>query len=188
MPEDKLMEILVDAAELPADQQIDFLLSKGVPEDQMDECLEAILMLDEADETGDGNIVATEPGEAAERLASDKDAALEEKAQKMADEDDSKVKVTSVDKDGDGDTDKETIEKKNPDDDEVKNSEAGDKPHDSEVAGEDLSDEEVNQIADELAGSFKPKNDVEDAMVEQALKNVNNKTGQFAKHLAQFKW
>ena len=65
-------------------------------------------------------------------------------AQQMSDEDGTEVDVTEVDKDGDGDTDKVTIEKQEPEDDDKsdKSDKSDDKPHDVTV----LSDARLKNI------------------------------------------
>ena len=80
------------------------------------------------------------------------------KAQQMADEDNTEVKVTEEDKDGDGDTDKMTIEKEIPVND-----------GDSELTEEE--DEELNDFSEEDDEPHDEK--------------ISNKTNQFAKLLGE---
>lgn len=116
-------QYVVDAADMPEDQRIPHLTSvklddgSSLSQEDIDEILEGIQELNNFDQDQDLNIANKEPEDAAERLSSDAEDELEQKAQKMADEDKTVVKQTEVDKDSDGDTDKVTTEKVEAEDD-----------------------------------------------------------------------
>lgn len=153
MSEDEFAKIIAQAANLPGDQQIDFMISKGIPEDEMDDALATLQALVDADTVGDENISDKEPHDAAERLASDAEDDIEQKAQNMADEDETEVTVTKEDSDGDGDVDKAEITKESPEEDSGFSSAAeffaklieNDKPHDEELNDEGNSTNSLAQ-------------------------------------------
>ena len=144
MDEEQLTNIIAQAAALSDDEVVPFLTDQGLSEEDIDEAMEVLEALKGMDAEAKDNITNTEPGDAAERIASDNMDDAEQAAAKMADEDDSEVTVTEEDKDSDGDMDKVTIKKEEPEDDmsltdeersaldAYMNGESGDTPHDAE--------------------------------------------------------
>ena len=142
MDEEEFAKLVAQAAGMQPDEATKFLTEQGLSADDVTDALDVLNQLNDNDITAKGVIAEKEPADAAERIASDEINEIEEQAQKMADEDDTPVKVTEEDSDSDGDTDKVTAEKKETDDDEVKNpseehSEAADEPNDSDELSED---------------------------------------------------
>lgn len=171
MDEELFAKAIAAAIELSDDEVVPYLEKAGLSPEEIDEALDVIEELGKANEQAYDNIASKEPGDSAERIASDKLAATEEAAQKMANEDDTEVKVTEEDKDEDGDSDKVTVEKSDNEDDgklsaeeeaalndfwggssdkSDNSDESDDKPHDSEV----LSDRSLKNIIGTLS-SFK---------------------------------
>lgn len=170
MDEELFAKAIAAAIELSDDEVVSYLEKAGLSPEEIDEALDIIEELSKVNEQTYDNIASKEPGDSAERIASDKMAATEEAAQKMANEDDTDVKVTEEDKDEDGDTDKVTVEKSDADDDsklsaeeeaalnefwgddsdDKVNDKAKDKPHDADV----VSDRSLKNIIGTLS-SFK---------------------------------
>jgi hypothetical protein len=171
--EEALARLVAQVVAMPPEARADYLKNEwGLDDNEVASLLEDVADVEAADSAADANVVAEgvksgNISDGLDRIASDQDAELEEKAVKMAKDDSTDVKVTETDKDSDGDTDKVEIEKKKPDDDEVKNSEEGDKPHDEEAAEEGPTDEEIDK-------AYAKAND--------------NKTNQFARHLSGIKY
>ena len=165
MSEEELTKAIAAAIELSDDEIVPYLEKAGLSPEEIDEALDIIEELSKANEQAYDNITSKEPGDSAERIASDKMAATEEAAQKMANEDGTAVKVTEEDKDDDGDTDKVTVEKSDNEDDSKLSAEeeaalnefwggnsdkSDDKPHDTDV----VSDRSLKNIIGTLS-SFK---------------------------------
>ena len=161
MDEEQLTQLVAEAMDLPADERIDFFVNKGMSEEEIDDALQTLQQVEDFDLEQDLNIASKEPEDAAERLSSDAEDDLEQKAQKMADEDNTPVTVTEEDTDGDSDPDKVTAEKEEPESDiarfedaadeltsEDNSSEEGDVPHDEETSEPENS---TNSIAKTLA-------------------------------------
>lgn len=159
--EEALARLVAQVVAMPPEARADYLKNEwGLNDDEVASLLEDVAAVENADNVADTNVTAEgiksgNISDSLDRIASDQDNELEEKAAKMAGSDGTDVTVAESDTDGDGDIDKAEIKKEKPEDD-SKNSEAEDKPHDKEVA--------------EIA--------------EGAIDKANgNKTNQFARHL-----
>ena len=138
MDEELLDEIFADLAadlvDLSDDEIKSRILKYGLDQADMKEVYDTVKAVQEAEALGDENLDPLNI-DAVDKLAD----ANTKSAKDMANEDQTKVKVTEEDKDSDGDTDKTTIEKEDPEDDkkltddatkELDNSsETEDKPH-----------------------------------------------------------
>lgn len=111
--EEMVTKIASEYIDMPEDKVLEELKTAGFDQEDIDDIMETI-----------AEVKAAETG------------STEEEAQQMANEDSTPVKVTEVDKDSDGDADKTVVEKKEPDDDGIKNpseehTKEDDKPNDS---------------------------------------------------------
>lgn len=164
--EEALARLVAQVVAMPPEARADYLKNEwGLDDNEVASLLEDVADVEAADSASDVNVVAEgvksgNISDSLDRIASDQDAELEEKAAKMADGDSTDVTVTETDKDSDGDVDKAEIEKKKPEDD-SKNSKAEDKPHDEEAA--EIAKSAINEAS-------------------------NNKTNQFARHLGGIKY
>lgn len=160
--EEALARLVAQVVAMPPEKRADYLKNEwGLNDDEVASLLEDVAAVENADNVADTNVTAEgiksgNISDSLDRIASDQDNELEEKAAKMAGSDGTDVTVTESDTDGDGDVDKAEIKKEKPEDD-SKNSEAEDKPHDK-----DLTDEQID---------------------EAYAKANGNKTNQFARHL-----
>lgn len=161
--EEALARLVAQVVAMPPETRAEYLKNEwGLNDDEVASLLEDVADVENADKAADTNVIAEgvkngNIDDSVDRIASDQDSELEEKAAKMAGGDNTDVKVTKTDTDGDGDVDKAEVKKEKPEDD-SKNSEAEDKPHDK-----DLTDEQIDE-------AYAEAND--------------NKTNQFAKHLS----
>lgn len=182
MDEELFAKAIAAAIELSDDEVVPYLEKAGLSPEEIDEALDIIeelgkaegladanldpINIDSVDKLADANIDPINI-DSVDKLA---DANTKKAAQKMANEDDTEVKVTEEDKDEDGDTDKVTVEKSDADDDsklsaeeeaalnefwgdngdDKVNDKAKDKPHDADV----VSDRSLKNIIGTLS-SFK---------------------------------
>lgn len=168
MDEKLLDEIFADlAADLVdlSDAEIkDRILKYGLSPEDMKEVYDTVKAVQEAEALGDENVDPLNL-DAVDALAD----ANTKAAKRMANEDQTKVKVTEEDKDSDGDADKTTIEKEDPEDD------------------MELTDEEraVIESMGTDEGTEEPDNssEVEDKPHEEP--KLKNKTNQFARFLGE---
>jgi len=157
-------DLAVDLVDLSDDEIKDRILKYGLDPADMKEVYDTVKAVQEAEALGDENIDPLNIDNV-DKLAD----ANTKVAKSMANEDQTKVKITEEDKDSDGDPDKTTIEKEDPEDD------------------MELTDEERTVI--ESMGSDKgteePDNssEVEDKPHEEP--KFKNKTNQFAKFLGE---
>ena len=161
--EEALARLVAQVVAMPPEARADYLKSEwGLSDNEVASLLEDVAAVEDADKAADTNVIAEgvkngNIGDSVDRIASDQDNELEEKAAKMAGSDGTNVTITETDTDSDGDTDKAEIKKEKPEDD-TKNSAAEDKPHD-----DSLTDEQIDEAYAEAN---------------------SNKTNQFAKHLS----
>lgn len=168
MDEQLLDEIFADLAadlvDLSDDEIKDRILKYGLAPADMKEVYDTVKAVQEAETLSDENI---------DPLNIDTvDAILDantKEAKSMANEDQTKVKITEEDKDSDGDIDKTTIEKESPEDDMA------------------LTDEERAIIesmgTDKGTESYDNSSEIEDKPHEEP--KFKNKTNQFAKFLGE---
>jgi len=202
MDEEQLTQLIAEAMSLEPDERIDFFVNKGLTEGEIEDVLETIQQVEDFELAQDLNIANKEPEDAAERLSSDAEDELEQKAQKMADEDDTPVTVTEQDTDGDGDTDRETVEKDNTEDDTFTFGTGTDKDgnkHEGALTWpKDDSDVYVEKDLDTSSESEEPERDNssesedkphdKDITSDVRLKNIDNSTNSIAKTLANYRW
>lgn len=116
MDEELLDEIFADLAadlvDLSDDEIKNRILKYGLDPTDMKEVYDTVKAVQEAEALGDENLDPLNI-DAIDKLADDNT----KLAKDMANEDQTKVKVTEEDKDSDGDTDKITVEKEDPEDD-----------------------------------------------------------------------
>ena len=116
MDEELLDEIFADLAadlvDLSDDEIKNRILKYGLNPADMKEVYDTVKAVQEAEALGDENLDPLNI-DAVDKLAD----ANTKSAKDMANEDQTKVKVTEEDKDSDGDTDKITVEKEDPEDD-----------------------------------------------------------------------
>lgn len=168
MDEKLLDEIFADLAadlvDLSDDEIKDRILKYGLSPEDMKEVYDTVKAVQEAEALGDENVDPLNL-DAVDALAD----ANTKSAKRMANEDQTKVKVTEEDKDSDGDADKTTIEKEDPEDD------------------TELTDEERAVIKSMRSdkGTEEPDNssEVEDKPHEEP--KFKNKTNQFARFLGE---
>ena len=168
MDEKLLDEIFADLAadlvDLSDDEIKDRILKYGLNPADMQEVYNTVKAVQEAEALGDENQDPLNI-DAVDKLAD----ANTKAAKRMANEDQTKVKVTEEDKDSDGDTDKTTIEKEDPEND------------------MELTDEERAIIesmgSDEGTEEFDNSSETEDKPHEE--QKFKNKTNQFAKFLGE---
>lgn len=168
MDEELLDEIFADLAadlvDLSDDEIKDRILKYGLSPEDMKEVYDTVKAVQEAEAVGDEN---QDPFslENVDALAD----ANTKAAKRMANEDQTKVKVTEEDKDSDGDTDKTTIEKEDPEDD------------------TELTDEERAII--ESMGSDKGTEELDNSSETEDKPHeepkFKNKTNQFARFLGE---
>lgn len=168
MDEELLDEIFADLAadlvDLSDDEIKDRILKYGLDPADMKEVYDTVKAVQEAEALGDENIDPLNI-DAVDALA---DANTKE-AKRMANEDQTKVKITEEDKDSDGDTDKTTIEKEDPEDD------------------MELTDEEraVIKSMESDKGTEEPDNSSETEDKPHEESKFKNKTNQFARFLGE---
>ena len=168
MDEELLDEIFADLAadlvDLSDDEIKDRILKYGLDPADMKEVYDTVKAVQEAEALGDENIDPLNI-DAVDALA---DANTKE-AKRMANEDQTKVKITEEDKDSDGDTDKTTIEKEDPEDD------------------MELTDEEraVIKSMGPDKGTEEPDNSSETEDKPHEEPKFKNKTNQFARFLGE---
>ena len=105
-------DLAVDLVDLSDDEIKDRILKYGLDPADMKEVYDTVKAVQEAEALGDENIDPLNIDNV-DKLAD----ANTKVAKSMANEDQTKVKVTEEDKDSDGDTDKVTVEKEDPEDD-----------------------------------------------------------------------
>ena len=168
MDEELLDEIFADLAadlvDLSDDEIKDRILKYGLSPEDMQDVYDTVKAVQEAEAIGDKN---PDPFslENVDALAD----ANTKAAKRMANEDNTRVKVTEEDKDSDGDTDKTTIEKESPEDD------------------IELTDEERTVI--ESMGSDKGTEELDNSSETEdkphEAPKLKNKTNQFARFLGE---
>lgn len=168
MDEKLLDEIFADLAadlvDLSDDEIKDRILKYGLSPEDMKEVYDTVKAVQEAEALGDENVDPLNL-DAVDALAD----ANTKAAKRMANEDQTKVKVTEEDKDSDGDPDKTTIEKEDPEDD------------------TELTDEEraiiESMSSDKGTEEFDNSSETEDKPHEEP--KFKNKTNQFARFLGE---
>ena len=157
-------DLAVDLVDLSDDEIKDRILKYGLDPADMKEVYDTVKAVQEAEALGDENIDPLNIDNV-DKLAD----ANTKVAKSMANEDQTKVKITEEDKDSDGDPDKTTIEKEDPEDD------------------MELTDEEraVIESMGSDKGTEEPDNssEVEDKPHEEP--KFKNKTNQFARFLGE---
>ena len=168
MDEELLDEIFADLAadlvDLSDDEIKDRILKYGLSPEDMQEVYDTVKAVQEAEALGDEN---PDPL-SLENIDALADANTKE-AKRMANEDQTKVKVTKEDKDSDGDADKVTVEKEDPEDD------------------TELTDEE-RAIIESMGtdeGTEEPDNSSETEDKPHEEPKFKNKTNQFARFLGE---
>lgn len=168
MDEELLDEIFADLAadlvDLSDDEIKDRILKYGLSPADMQDVYNTVKAVQEAEALGDEN---SDPLslENVDALAD----ANTKAAKRMANEDQTKVKVTEEDKDSDGDADKVTVEKEDPEDD------------------TELTDEE-RAIIESMGtdeGTEEPDNSSETEDKPHEEPKFKNKTNQFARFLGE---
>ena len=172
MDEKLLDEIFADLAadlvDLSDDEIKDRILKYGLDPADMKEVYDIVKAVQEAEALGDENIDPLNIDNV-DKLAD----ANTKVAKSMANEDQTKVKVTEEDKDSDGDADKTTIEKEDPEED----------PEDDT----ELTDEEraVIESMGSDKGTEEPDNSSETEDKPHEEPKFKNKTNQFARFLGE---
>ena len=168
MDEKLLDEIFADLAadlvDLSDDEIKDRILKYGLDPADMKEVYDTVKAVQEAEALGDENIDPLNIDNV-DKLAD----ANTKVAKSMANEDQTKVKVTEEDKDSDGDADKVTVEKEDPEDD------------------TELTDEE-RAIIESMGtdeGTEEPDNSSETEDKPHEEPKFKNKTNQFARFLGE---
>lgn len=168
MDEKLLDEIFADLAadlvDLSDDEIKDRILKYGLSPEDMKEVYDTVKSVQEAEALGDENVDPLNL-DAVDALAD----ANTKSAKRMANEDQTKVKVTEEDKDSDGDADKVTVEKEDPEDD------------------TELTDEE-RAIIESMGtdeGTEEPDNSSETEDKPHEEPKLKNKTNQFARFLGE---
>lgn len=168
MDEKLLDEIFADLAadlvDLSDDEIKDRILKYGLDPSDMQEVYNTVKEVQEAEALAEDN----QDPLSLENVDALADANTKE-AKNMANEDQTKVKVTEEDKDSDGDTDKLTVEKEVPEDD------------------MELTDEE-RSIIDSMGsdeGTEEPDNSSETEDKPREEPKIKNKTNQFARFLGE---
>ncbi len=168
MDEKLLDEIFADLAadlvDLSDDEIKDRILKYGLSPEDMKEVYDTVKAVQDAESLADEN---PDPL-SLENIDALADANTKE-AKGMANEDQTKVKVTEEDKDSDGDTDKITVEKEDPEDD------------------MELTDEE-RAVIDSMGsdeGTEEPDNSSETEDKPHEEPKFKNKTNQFARFLGE---
>lgn len=138
--EEMITKIASEYMDMPEEQVVADLKANGFDKEDIDDIMQTIT-----------EVKGAEAG------------TVENQAQQMANEDNTPTEVTETDKDSDGDVDKTVIEKKEPDDDEVKNpseehSEANDKPNDSDDSDSlNVTDEDIANAVASASAELKEK-------------------------------
>ena len=168
MDEELLDEIFADLAadlvDLSDDEIKDRILKYDLDPADMKEVYDTVKAVQEAEALGDENIDPLNIDNV-DALA---DANTKE-AKRMANEDQTKVKITEEDKDSDGDADKVTIEKEDPEDD-------------TELTDEERAIIESMRIDE---GTEEPDNSSETEDKPHEEPKFKNKTNQFARFLGE---
>lgn len=157
-------DLAVDLVDLSDDEIKDRILKYGLDPADMKEVYDTVKAVQEAEALGDENIDPLNIDNV-DALA---DANTKE-AKRMANEDQTKVKITEEDKDSDGDADKVTVEKEDPEDD------------------TELTDEERAVIESMVSdkGTEEPDNSSETEDKPHEEPKFKNKTNQFARFLGE---
>ena len=157
-------DLAVDLVDLSDDEIKDRILKYGLDPADMKEVYDTVKAVQEAEALGDENIDPLNL-DAVDALAD----ANTKVAKSMANEDQTKVKITEEDKDSDGDPDKTTIEKEDPEDD------------------MELTDEEraVIESMGSDKGTEEPDNSSEAEDKPHEESKLKNKTNQFARFLGE---
>lgn len=169
MDEELLDEIFADLAadlvDLSDDEIKSRILKYGLDPADMKEVYDTVKAVQEAEALGDENLDPLNI-DAVDKLAD----ANTKLAKDMANEDQTKVKVTEEDKDSDGDTDKITVEKEDPEDD------------------TELTDDErviINYNMGSHENIEEPDNSSETEDKPHEEPKFKNKTNQFARFLGE---
>ena len=168
MDEKLLDEIFADLAadlvDLSDDEIKDRILKYGLSPEDMKEVYDTVKAVQEAEALGDENVDPLNIDNV-DKLAD----ANTKVAKSMANEDQTKVKITEEDKDSDGDADKVTVEKEDPEDD------------------MELTDEEraVIESMGTDEGTEEPDNSSETEDKPHEEPKFKNKTNQFARFLGE---
>ena len=157
-------DLAVDLVDLSDDEIKDRILKYGLDPADMKEVYDTVKAVQEAEALGDENIDPLNIDNV-DKLAD----ANTKVAKSMANEDQTKVKITEEDKDSDGDPDKTTIEKEDPEDD------------------MELTDEEraVIESMGSDKGTEEPDNSSEAEDKPHEEQKLKNKTNQFARFLGE---
>lgn len=168
MDEELLDEIFADLAadlvDLSDDEIKERILKYGLSPSDMKEVYDTVKAVQDAESLADENLDQLNL-DAVDALADENT----KEAKRMANEDDTQVKITEEDKDSDGDTDKTTIEKEAPEDD------------------TELTDEERAIISSMKSdeGTEEPDNSSETEDKPHEAPKFKNKTNQFARFLGE---
>ena len=169
MDEELLDEIFADLAadlvDLSDDEIKNRILKYGLDPADMQEVYDTVKAVQEAEALGDENLDPLNI-DVVDKLAD----ANTKSAKDMANEDQTKVKVTEEDKDSDGDTDKITVEKEDPEDD------------------TELTDDEraiINYNMGSQDDTEEPDNSSETEDKPHEEPKFKNKTNQFARFLGE---
>lgn len=169
MNEELLDEIFADLAADLVDLSDDEIKSRILKYDlgpaDMKEVYDTVKAVQEAEALGDENLDPLNI-DAVDKLAD----ANTKSAKDMANEDQTKVKVTEEDKDSDGDTDKITVEKENPEDD-------------SELTDDERAIINYNMGSNDDTEESDNSSEAEDKPHEEP--KFKNKTNQFARFLGE---
>ena len=180
-------DLAVDLVDLSDDEIKDRILKYGLSPEDMQEVYDTVKAVQEAEAIGDENLdplnldkIDALADENLDPLNLDKIDALADAntkaAKRMANEDQTSVKITEEDKDADGDTDKTTIEKENPEDDmELTDEERAV----IESMGSDKGTEELDNSSETEDNSSETEDKPHEAP------KLKNKTNQFARFLGE---
>ena len=175
MDEELLDEIFADLAadlvDLSDDEIKSRILKYGLNPADMKEVYDTVKAVQEAEALGDENLDPLNI-DAVDKLAD----ANAKSAKDMANEDQTKVKITEEDKDSDGDTDKITVEKEDPEDD----TELTD---DAELTDDERAIINYNMGSHEDIEEPDNSSETEDKPHEEP--KFKNKTNQFARFLGE---
>ena len=182
MDEELLDEIFADLAadlvDLSDDEIKNRILKYGLDPADMKEVYDTVKAVQEAEALGDENI---------DPLNIDNvDAILDantKEAKRMANEDQTKVKITEEDKDSDGDTDKTTIEKEDPEDDMELTDE--ERAVIKSMGSDKGTEEPDNSSETEDKPHEEPDNSSETEDKPHEEPKFKNKTNQFARFLGE---
>ena len=180
-------DLAVDLVDLSDDEIKDRILKYGLSPEDMQEVYDTVKAVQEAEAIGDDNLdplnldkIDALADANLDPLNLDKIDALADAntkaAKRMANEDQTSVKITEEDKDADGDTDKTTIEKENPEDDmELTDEERAV----IESMGSDKGTEELDNSSETEDNSSETEDKPHEAP------KLKNKTNQFARFLGE---